>query len=232
MNDIILDNDYFISYFMGDRTLGIQFSGLSLEAIISRSPTGSAISSSFMAGPSSSLVAATTSSSSITTVTFQTNVGDDGAGTALTQSYTQSIVFESSQSINTHYSSSIPGLSLQMALVEYPPCSAEYVGVFDGGDISTALSASYSTSYSSSFSSTVSTGSFSGSFASASSIQIVSESFITMSVSGFTESFSASTAVALDDQTPRSPGVYEIITSGSHLRMTTPLTLRSARFVP
>lgn len=232
MNDIILDNDYFISYFMGDRTNGIQFSGLSLEAIISRSPTGSAVSASFMAGPSSSLVAATTSSSSITTVAFQTNIGDNGAGTTLTQSYTQSIVFESSQSIVTYYSSTIPGISLQQALVEYPPCSAEYVGVFYGGDITTALSASYSTSFSSSVSSSISTGSFSGSFVSASSFQMISQSFITMSVTGFTGSYSASTAVPLDDQTPRSPGLYEIITSGSHLRLTTPLTLRSARFVP
>ena len=230
MNDIFLDNDYFISYFMGDRTQGTSFSGLQLEAILSTSPTGSAVTSSCMSGPTASLQAVAFTTSLVSQVLFQTSIGFNGASPII-QSYTQSILFEISESLTSFFSGNVPGLQLRTTLAEVPPCSAEYAGVFFGGDISTALSASFSTSFGTATSSSINTGSFSGSFVSQSATLITSFSFITMSVSGFTSSLTTSTAVPLVLTAPRSPGLYEIITSGSHLKIVTPLTIRAARFV-
>jgi hypothetical protein len=52
-----------------------------------------------------------------------------------------------------------------------------------------------------------------------------------MSVSGFTSSFTASQEVPRVETANRAFGIYEIISSGSFLRASTPMTLRSVRFL-
>lgn len=212
--EVYLDNDHLIDYYLGERTTGKFITGQQLTAYLSLNPTGSAIVSTWYGGPTSSLVSVTQFTSSVTS--------------HVSESINVSILYEFSQSLTTVFSgSNIGTVMLSASLIETPAGSGEYIGTIPGPDITTALSSSFTQSFSSSFSETITTGSLSASF----SASVTTSLSITMSVSGFTSSFTASQEVPRVETANRAFGIYEIISSGSFLRASTPMTLRSVRFL-
>ena len=219
--EVYLDNDHLVDYRVEERTTGLTISDLQLSASLSRNPTGSAIRSFFLGGETASFVAA--EQVELETVLIVSN------------SVSLSILTVTSQSLFTTFSGVNQGDTvLTTLLTEDPACSGHYVGTFDGADISTALSQSLSSSFSSSFSSSTATASFD----SGDSLIISGNGFTTLSVaftasiSGFTSSVTQSILVPLVESDDRCFGVFEIIQSGSFLKASTPMTLRSVRFLP
>lgn len=221
--EIYLDNDHLVDIRIEERTTGKATSGLLLTASLSRNPTGSAETSFFLDGGTSSLVAAT--SFSVETIQFIGVIPGQAAPPV-----TQSILLRTSQSLFTEFTGSISGSKILTAsLVETPVCSGRYVGTIAGIDITTALSQSISASFSQSFTSSFTSTSFGSLIISAGLTASVA---FTASVTGLTSSFTASNLVQLVESDDRCFGVFEIIESGSFLKASTPMTLRSARFIP
>ncbi len=227
--EVYLGNDHFIDYRVQERTTGKFTSGLNLVASLSRNPTGSAIRSFFLDTPAT-LPVATTSFTLGTVQIIGLISGQVGPRV------TQSILTLTTQSISTHFTSSLPGtVILTASLVESPACSGQYVGTFPGLNISTALSQSLSSSFSQSLSSSIATASFDmgGLVTSGSGAGEVTTSIaFTASVTGLTSSLTQSILVQLVESDERCNGVFEIITSGTFFKATTPMTLRSVRFIP
>lgn len=215
--NVYLGNDHQVDIRIEERTTGRFTSGLSLTASLSRNPTGSAIASFFLDGGTASFVSA--SQHDLSTVQI------------ISGPATQSIFTATSQSLFTNFTGSVQGnVTLQIPLTESPVCSGQYVGIIPGLDINTALSQSLSSSFSQTDS---------GSIASASldvggliiSAGITTSVAFTASITGITQSFTASILNQLAESEDRCFGVFEIIQSGSFLKATTPMTLRSARFL-
>ena len=228
--EIYLDNDHLIDYRVEERTTGKFISDLSLTASLSRNPTGSAVESFFLGGGTSSLVSA--SQFDVETTKFIATIPDQSDPPV-----TQSILLITTQSLFTNFTGSNSGsVLLTASLTEIPVRSGHYKGVIPGANISTALSQSLSSSFSQTFSS---------SFASATDA-VGSKSFdmggliisaglttsvaFTASVTGLTSSITQS----ILEQLPESDfkGIFEIIQSGSFLKATTAMTLRSVRYLP
>lgn len=216
--NVYLGNDHQVDIRIEERTTGRFTSDLSLTASLSRNPTGSAIASFFLDAGTSSFVSASQ---------YDLSTAQIISGPA-----TQSILTVSSQSLFTNFTGSIQGnVMLSTSLVESPACSGQYVGVIPGLDITTALSQSLSSSFSQTES---------GSSASASldvggliiSAGLTTSVAFTASITGITQSFTASILNQLAESDDRCFGVFEIIQSGSFLKISTPMTLRSARFLP
>lgn len=213
--EVYLGNDHLVDFRVEERTTGLFISDLQLSASLSRNPTGSAIQSFALDGGTSSFVSAS-----------QFVVGDVQFISGPT---TVSVVNEISQTLITNFTGSVQGnITLQIALTEDPACSGHYIGTIPGLDITTALSQSLS----SSFSQTVSESFATNSLASTVSGGLTRSLGFTGSVSGFTSSITQSILVQLVESDDRCFGVYERIESGSFLKASTPMTLRSVRFLP
>ncbi|KKL06785.1 hypothetical protein LCGC14_2592570 [marine sediment metagenome] len=215
--EVYLDNDHLVDYRVEERTTGLFISDLQLTASLSRNPTGSAIQSFFLGGGTSSFVSASQ---------FDVGTTQFVSGPA-----TVSILTATSQSLTTNFTGSNVGNTvLTASLTEEPACSGHYVGIIPGLDISTALSQSLSSSFSASFSSSVASASFDmgGLIVSAGLTRSVA---FTASVSGFTGSHTQSILLPLAESADRRPGVFEIVESGSFLKASTPMTLRSVRWL-
>ena len=216
--EVYLDNDHLIDFRLEERTTGKFISDLQLSASLSLNPTGSAITSFFLGGGTSSFVAAS----------------QFVVGTTLVISgpTTQSIHTIATQSLFTNFSgSNAGGVSLATLLTEDPPCSGHYAGVIPGADISTALSQSLSSSFSESVSESTATASFDVGGLIVSAGVTLSVAF-TASVTGVTSSFTQSILLQLVETPSRCQGIHEIIQSGSFLKAVTPMNLRSVRFIP
>ena len=209
--EIYLYNDHLIDFRVQDRQRGTYTSGLTLDAYLSFNPTGSAITSSYLSGGATQSLVSVFTTSSVATVY---------SGTV-----TQSILTEVSRSVISNSTGSVIGSSfLGVALTEDPPCSGEYVGVIRGSDIAAALSATFDVSYNTELSSSAVT------FSADTLLAGSTTQSVTMSVSGFTSSFTSSQEVPLVQSDDRSFGIFEIISSGSFLRVCTPMTLRTVRY--
>lgn len=211
--NVYLGNDHQVDIRIEERTTGQFTSGLSLTASLSRNPTGSAIASFFLdSAPTSGTVTTETSSLRQTIVA----------------AVSQSIYTEITQSLITNFTASNPGLVLTTSLVESPVCSGQYVGVIPGADISTALSQSLSSSFSQTITGSFATGAVSISISGSATTSLT----FTASIIGITQSFTASILNQLAESEDRCFGVFEIVATGSNLTVATPMTLRSARFLP
>ncbi|KKN06639.1 hypothetical protein LCGC14_1075200 [marine sediment metagenome] len=221
--NVYLDNDHLIDYRVEERTTGKFISDLSLTARLSRNPTGSAVQSFFLDGGTSSLVSA----SQFDVGTTQFIAAIDGQSDPLV---TQSILQITTQSLFTEFTGSNSGnVVLTASLTETPVRSGHYEGVIRGADISTALSQSLSSSFSQTFSSSFWSASFDTGTLIISAGLTTSVAF-TASVTGLTSSITQSVL----EQFPESDykGIFEIIQSGSFLKATTAMTLRSVRYLP
>ena len=223
--EVYLDNDHLVDYRVEERTTGLHISDLQLTASLSRNPTGSAIRSFFLGGETSSFVAAEE---------FVV-----GTSIFLSGSVTLSVLTVASQSLFTTFSNENQGgVILAVTLSESPACSGHYIGTFAGADISTALSQSLSSSFSSSVSESVESASFDTAGLIVSAGVTTSVAF-TASISGFTSSITESNLLPLQESDDRCFGVFEVIESGSFysgsfkhiLKTSTPMTLRSVRFI-
>ena len=228
--NVYLENDHLVDYRVEERTTGQYISGLSLNAYLSLNPTGSALTSSFYGGPTSSFVGVTTSASFVTMSEVVTVVE------GVSQSFRQWIKTEFSQSLSTSFSGSNEGeVYLGTPLTEVPQSHGQYIGTIPGADITTVLSSSFETVYGATYSSSIATGSESSSISSGSgaspSGSFVTSSFVTMSVSGSTGSYPASVEVPLAGTEDRAFRIYEIVKSGSFLQTSVAMTLRSVRFI-
>jgi hypothetical protein len=223
LREIYLFNDHRVHYRVEERTTGKFLSGLTLNAYLSDNPTGSAVTSSVRISGSQTLESGDFEVTQSVTVSSSADI---------TQSVTMSLLIVS-QSLTSSFSSSATGsVTLATTLTEDPGCSGDYIGIIPGYDIASALSASITESHSSSFDAPV-TSSFTQSIV----IGSVSHSLFVTSSHIVTSSFTTSVDVPVVETSPRAPGIYEIITSGSEasgglrLRVTTPFCLRSARFI-
>jgi len=217
--EVYLGNDHLVDYRVEERTTGLFISDLELRARLSRNPTGSAIRSFFLGGETGSFVAAEE---------FVV-----GTNTFFSGSVTLSILTVASQSLFTTFSNSNQGNTvLTASLTEDPACSGQYVGTFFGADINTALSQSLSSSFSQSVSESVVSGAFDSGDSLVVSGTVTTSVAFTASVSGFTSSITESILTPLASSDDRCFGVFEIIESGSFLKVSTPMTLRSVRFLP
>lgn len=213
--NVYLGNDHQVDIRIEERTTGRFTSGLSLTASLSRNPTGSAITSFFLdSAPTFNVVTTETSS----------------LATTISGIVTQSIYTEITQSLVTNFTASNLGnVILTTSLVESPACSGQYVGVIPGADITTALSQSLSSSFSQTITGSFATGAVSISISGSATVSLT----FTASIIGTTQSFTASILNELAESDDRCFGIFEIIqSSGSFLTATTPMTLRSARFLP
>ncbi len=217
--EVYLDNDHLVDYRVEERTTGLTISDLELNASLSRNPTGSAIRSFFLGGQTSSFVEA--------------SQADIGTTQFVSASVSISVLTVQSQSVFTLFSGVNQGNAvLSTLLTEDPACSGQYVGTFSGEDITTALSQSLSSSFSSSFSSSVASASFDSGDSLITSLSVTLSAAFTASISGFTSSITESILVPLVESDDRCFGVFEIIESGSFLKASTPMILRSVRFLP
>lgn len=217
--EVYLDNDHLVDYRVEERTTGLTISDLQLSASLSRNPTGSAIQSFFLDGGTSSFVSA--------------SLIESGTRTFVSGPTAVTVLTEISQSLTTNFTGSIVGnTTLEIGLTEDPVCSGQYVGTFAGADISTALSQSLSSSFSSSVSSSAATASLSSSTTASISGTLFATLAFTESIQGFTSSITESVLVPLVESDDRCFGIFEIIQSGSFLKASTPMTLRSVRFLP
>lgn len=214
--EVYLGNDHLVDFRVEERTTGLFISDLQLTASLSRNPTGSAIQSFTLDGGTSSFVDA----SQVVLGSVQ----------YISAAISVSILTESSQSVSTNFTGSVPGnTTLQVVpLTEEPACSGHYVGTIPGLDITTALSQSLSSSFSQSVSATTASGSSDLTLSASVTLSLA----FTASVSGFTASHTQSILVPLVESDDRCFGVFEIIESGSFLKASTPMTLRSVRFLP
>lgn len=212
--EIYLDNDHLVDYRLQERTTGLLTTGAQLSASLSYNPTGSAISGSFLGGPTAS----------VAVVTTQSVIAE-----RISSSITESILFDISQSHDSNLSgSNSSSLNLQILLTETPNLSGQYIGTFPGADITTILSSSFSESFTTTFSGSAVTFSITPTVSASVTLSLA----VTMSVSGFTSSFTQSTVIPLSDKANRDAGIFEIISSGSFLKTSTPMTLRTVRFIP
>ena len=216
MSEVYLDNDHLVDFRVEERSTGLSISDLQLTASLSRNPTGSAIQSFTLDAPTvGQFVSATTFS--LDPITF------------ISGPTTVSILTEVSQTLTTTFqNSSVGSVTLNVGLTETPVCSGQYIGTIPGLAISTALSQSLSSSFSASFSTSGSTNSLitsggGGAF---------NTMAFTASVSEFTSSITESNLVQLVESDDRCFGVHETIVSGTFLKVATPMTLRSVRFLP
>ena len=213
--EVYLDNDHFIDYRIQERTTGKFTSGLELSVVLSLNPTGSAATSSFLGPAITRLTSASVATSSVTQI--------------VQGGFTESIVFHSSQSILFTSSGSNPGgVSLSAVLIEDPACSGQYVGTILGPTMSVVLSSSFSESLFTESSSSVTTASFSASISASVTLSLS----VTMSVTGSTSSIITTAVLPIGEAANPIPGVFEIISSGSFLKASTPMTLKRVRFIP
>lgn len=223
MNELYIENDYLIDIRVKNSRTQKAIIGLDIDGFFSKNPTGSIAQSQFFVGPSSSFFGVITSSISET-------FSESFSG-GLTGSFTTSLLQEVTQSLTSSFSTSVNGnVTLSVRLTETPECSGEYVGIIPGLDITTVFSSSFSSSFFNTFLIT------SFSFISESLITTgsVTLSLHTTNVSSshhVTQSNTASFEIPLVETAPRCPGVYEIISSGSAIKTSTPLGLRSVRFI-
>jgi hypothetical protein len=222
--EVYLDNDHLIDYRVEERTTGKFISDLSLTARLSRNPTGSAVQSFFLDSPTELAVA--TRSFSLGTVQI-IGLIDGQAGPKVTQS----IFTLTTQHISSNFTGSLTGtVVLTASLTETPVRSGHYEGVIPGANISTALSQSLSSSFSQTFTSSFGSASFDSPGGLIISAGLTTSVAFTASITGLTSSFTQS----ILEQFPESDykGIFEIIQSGSFLKATTAMTLRSVRFIP
>lgn len=213
--EVYLGNDHFIDYRIQERTTGKFTTGLGLTASLSLNPTGSAATASWFGPPTTSFQSHSFSTSSVTQ-------------TSESRTFTESIITYTSQSIHRINSGSNSGMvQLTASLTEDPINSGQYIATIPGANIDTVLSSSFSESFTTEFSSSITTGSFSGSFSGSVTLSFA----VTMSITGLTSSLTTSVDIPLAGSSDRGPGVFEIITSGSFLKASTPMTLRSVRFL-
>ena len=221
--EIYLGNDHLIDYRVEERTTGKFISDLSLTASLSRNPTGSAVESFFLGGGTSSLVSA--SQFDVGTTNFIAAISNQSDPVV-----TQSILLITTQSLFTNFTGSNSGsVVLTASLVETPVRSGHYEGVIPGANITAALSQSLSSSFSQTLSSSFASAAFDTGTLIISAGLTASVTF-TASVTGLTSSITQSVL----EQLPESDfkGIFEIIQSGSFLKATAAMTLRSVRFIP
>lgn len=242
--EIYLSNDHLVDFRVEERTTGLFISNLQLIASLTRNPTGSlgATSSFFSGVVTESFVSASHLTNSFATEvlaatsSFSTSIGTVSPMSGVLQSFTHSILWHSAHTHSAFSSgSAISGnVSLSAELIETPACSGHYEGVILGSDITTVFSSSFSESLAVIESSSIATGSNDGlsELVLSGSVTFSVHQFTTMSVSGFTSSLTTSIAVPLVESDDRCFGVFEIIESGSFLKASTPMTLRSVRFLP
>lgn len=215
MNEIYIGNDHRIDIKVRDPFTNKPIIGLAIQGFISENPSGSSATSSWFGPPTTSFQSASFGTQSLSSVT--------------SSGFVESFVQHSSQSILRISSGSNSGIvNLTAPLTESPACSGEYAGVIPGASISTIFSSSFSQSLTTEFSSSVVTGSFSGSFSGSVTLSLS----VTMSVTGFTSSLTTSHDIPLSNTPDRCSGIFEIITSGTFFKTSTPMVLRGVRFIP
>ena len=223
MIEIFLENNHRIDIVVTNPITHTAIDGSTIIGVLSVNPTGSAAVGAFTVGPSSSFSENITSSIS--------NIFSESIVGGLVSSFTTSILQEVTQSFTSSFSSSITGsVRLEVTLTEDPECSGQYNGVILGSDITTVFSSSLSESIFNTF--IITSASFvSASFGLSGSI---TNSFHTTSVSQshhVTQSNTASFEIPLVETPDRCAGIFEIISSGSLFKVSTPMNLRSVRFL-
>lgn len=224
MRELYIENNHRIDIIVENSANHKKVSDLILVGIFSENPTGSAVQSKYTLGPSSSFNQVNTSS-------IASTFSESFSG-GITGSFTESVLTEVTQSFTSSFSTSVDGdITLEVSLTEEPVCSGEYVGIILGTDINTIFSSSLSSSFFNSFLIT-STSFSSESLVISASVTTSRHTTQISSSHHVTQSNTASFEIPLVERSSdRQPGVYEIISSGSFLKVSTPMTLRSVRFI-
>lgn len=224
MSSIYIENNHRINIVVEDPTTHKTVSDLTITGHLSANSTGSAAVGQFFTGPSSSFLEL--SSSLIVSQTFS----ESFAG-SITSSFTESIRQEVTQSFTSSFSSSATGsIVLEVSLTETPLCSGQYEGIILGTDITTVFSSSFSSSVFNSF--PITSASFlSESLVISASVTLSRHTTEVSHSHHVTQSNTASFEVPLVETADRCFGIFEIIQSGSFLKVATPMTLRSVRFI-
>ncbi len=223
MREIYLENDHRAHYRVEERTKGKFLTGLTgMTASLSLNPSGSAV-------PLSTSTSVDITGSLITaSLTAGTTGYSSSLSASVSQSFTSSFHTITIATSSAHSTGSTTSSTLIAPMPETAYNSAEYLGVFQGSDITTALSASISISLSTVNSGSFVTTSVSTSYIPSGTATTSIDTFTTISAYYFTSSFTTSVETPI----PHSGrDVYELITSGSHLKVSTPLCARSVRFM-
>lgn len=223
MREIYLENDHRAHYRVEERTKGKYLTDLaSMTASLSLNPSGSAapLLVSISVNDSGSFTSATSS----VTYGYSSSI----SASALTQSFTSSFLTITSASFTSSWTASTTESTVIAPMAETDFKSAEYLGTFLGSDLTMAFSASISQSYLLSTSSSLMTASVSTSYIPSGTVTTSIDTFTTLSFANTTSSFTQSTEIPLPNTGRK---VYEIITSGSHIKVSSPMIARSVRWM-
>lgn len=221
MREIYLENDHRAHYRVEERTKGKYLFGLTgMTASLSHNPSGSAVP----------LLVSTSldhSSSFLTTQSLVTRYSSSFSA-SVTQSHTSSFLSIVSASLTSSWTGATTASSLTTPMPESAYASADYIGTILGSNITMALSASLSQSFTWTASGSFVTSSTSASYIPSASSTTSIDNLTIISYIEVTGSTTNSTEIPLPNKGRR---IYEIVTSGSIIKVSSPMWLRSVRWM-